>query len=53
MISTRLPVLWSPPAAAISQDPVDAALAAVGFGIDCREIMRRIDARGGDHGAAS
>lgn len=40
---TRLPVLWAPPAPT-SCHPVDVALAAVGFGIDCRDLVRRLDA---------
>lgn len=36
-------VLWVA-APSTSRHPVDVALAAVGFGIDCRDIVRRIDA---------
>ena len=28
----------------VSRDSVDVALAAIGFGISCREVVRRIDA---------
>jgi hypothetical protein len=43
MSNTNVPVLWVP-APPTSQHPVDVALAAAGFGIDCRDVVRRINA---------